>query len=370
MRTIISINLALFLGWTSTACQSEETAHDNHAHHHQNAESLIAENEVSVGSLEKIQLESSFNTLGTIEVPPQNGAELYPLHHGNLEEIHVIKGQPVEAGEVLAQIAHPDLQNLQEAYRSAEAHLREKQQVKERQARLRAEEAIAPAEYQSALANYQNSLSQRNQLAHQLISLGLDTARIQKGGYYRAYQLRAPFQGNVTDVLAHKGAFLERGQAVLRLINDEHLHLELAISPGKVDQAQVGSPVRFRTLGTPKVFEGEIYQMSASADADGFFTAHVHFHPEATATLKPGKFVEAKVITAADSVWALPSSALWEGNKVKVLKDSLIEEVPVKIGRRNKDWFAIKNPEKLRGKKILMHRIKYISEEAKTGHSH
>lgn len=365
---------ALALGYILllSACANSSSNQDQQEEQH-DAQQIIEENEIEVGSIQRKRVEKSVSVMGRVEAPPQSRASIFPLVDAFVKKVYVIKGQRVEPGQKLVALSHPSLQDLQLQYLQAKSRLEESQANYLRKQKLSEKNAISDREVEMARSNYLSDQSEKSRLAATLKNLGLDPENVNESNLQDEVYLRSPLPGNILQNEAQVGQLAATGQALMEIVSQDHLHLELSVPPTIFEKVNAGQKVRFTSAHSEKAFEGEIYLVNQTADESGFFNAHAHFHdPENR--LRPGTSVKAQVIYQSDSLWALPTTAVYkkEGKLLTlVVEGNELKEMPVTPGVRSDSLQAVVNHSDFKNKKVLMNRVQYLlTEKSSEGHSH
>lgn len=170
--------------------------------------------------------------------------------------LKVIDNQQVKAGDLLLSIDRERYQTaLEKARAMAETH--------RQQLRLREHEA-----------------SRRVHLGPQAISAELRenaqiTAEIARAEYQEAQaevkvaelnlarsEVRAPRDGQITNLHLAQGNYVQAGQALMALVVDDSFYVQAYFEETKLPQIQVGAPARVRLMGGGVVLEGEVQSIS------------------------------------------------------------------------------------------------------------
>ncbi|MDZ7845664.1 MAG: HlyD family efflux transporter periplasmic adaptor subunit [Owenweeksia sp.] len=169
------------------------------------------------------------------------------------------------------------------------------------------------------------------------------------------------------------GQYTGTAKPLFTIVSKDHLHLELQVPPSKIDLVKVGDPIRFTTGTSKQVMRGEVYLVNQVADELGFFNVHAHFR-DSHKNLRPGIFAEVSLIYHTDTLPALPLTAIFEEHNKQsalVVENDEFVHIPVATGVRSDSLISILNPDKLRGKTVVMNGVKYLlGKEAEGGHSH
>ncbi len=217
-------------------------------------------------------IENAITAGGTIR--PSTFVDVGAQASGQLQKIHVVVGQAVAEGDLLAEIdATVQMNKVEQGraqLRSAEAQ-REAREASltlakanaSRQERLLAEAATSQAEYDSAVNALVSARTQlvvlESQIEQSRASLASDEAEL---GYTRIY---APVAGTVVSIERSEGETLNvRNQTptILRIADLSTMSVHAGVSEADVGQLEVGTAVYFTTLGSGKRrWEGSVEQI-------------------------------------------------------------------------------------------------------------
>lgn len=150
---------------------------------------------------------------------------LYPEFSGLLTRVHVLAGQKVSKGQLLATI---DDGGLSQQLAQIEVQANLAKTTFERQQRLWEQKIGSEIEYLQAKANYegqQNVVSQmRSQLAKTII--------------------RAPFSGIIDDIITEQGTVVSAGQtAIFRLVNLNDMYIQASVPEGYIESITLNKDV-------------------------------------------------------------------------------------------------------------------------------
>ena len=228
--------------------------------------------ELVTAPVERNNIEDSVTALGTLE--PLNYVDVGTQVSGQLDALHVIEGEEVEEGQLLAEIdptiylakveaTEAQLENLRAQLTDREATQVLARLQAERQNNLikldaTSQEAVeqADASLRSATAQITALKAQIRQLESQLKEARADL------GYTR---IHAPMSGTVVDQLANQGQTLNANQTapiIVQIADLSTMTVRTQVSEADITQLEVGMPVWFTTLGQPDVRrEGTLRQI-------------------------------------------------------------------------------------------------------------
>jgi HlyD family secretion protein len=148
--------------------------------------------------------------------------------------------------------------------------------------------------------------------------------------------VRAPVSGYVLERSVETGQTVSAGSGMLfRIAKDGELELQAQLSEDDLAQVSVGVPASVTPVGTDRVFNGSIWQISPIINAQnrqGIARISLPFDK----ALRPGGFASVEIKAGAMTAPVLPESAVQtgrEGSFVYIVgKDNKVKQRPVKVG--------------------------------------
>jgi RND family efflux transporter MFP subunit len=161
-------------------------------------------------------------------------ANLAFLHAGQLAERQVKRGQQVAAGELLALLHNP---SLSPGLAASEASLREAgTQLAQAERELRRIVDL----HERALVSTEEL--ERTEARRDALEDALDQAearRREASEQLAEASLRAPFAGTIVDLHVETGEFIAAGQAVMTLVGNGALEIELDLGPARAARLEI-----------------------------------------------------------------------------------------------------------------------------------
>jgi len=155
--------------------------------------------------------------------------------------------------------------------------------------------------------------------------------------------LHAPFDGAVVAKLVSPGQYIKENVPVLTLVKSSPLRLRADVPESAVGEVHVGTSLTFTTDAAPAaVFHAVVRELNPSLDSKSrSLTAEARL-AEPDARLKPGMFVQVKLITAhREPIVAVPKDALYAVaglTKVFVVRNGVAIERKVEPGEQLGEW--------------------------------
>ena len=266
---------------------------------------------IQLGNIEYKNLRNVVNSSGYLEVPPQNKANVAPLISGVIKEIHVLEGNYVKKGQLLANLEHPDFIKLQEDYMKTLAEFSYLEKEYARQKELSNANINAGKVFQQTESNFNIARGQVRSLEAQLKMLHLDVNSIANGTIFPTVSLISPINGYVGHINASIGTFAVPNQPIFEIVDNSMVHVDLMVYEKDIYKVKIGQKVDFiLTNKDNAIIKGKIFGISKSFENE---TKALVVHASIlgkSPELIPGMFVNALIETAIDSVMAFPIEAV------------------------------------------------------------
>jgi len=250
---------------------------------------------------------------------------LYAKVTGYLKSISKDRGDRVKAGELLAQLEIPEMI-------SEIAHARASFAIEE--STCKRLEAIRKAE-KSAVTD------QDLDLAH--AKRDMAEATLQKLETMKGYtEIRAPFDGSVTERFVDPGSFLQQGK-ILSIVNTSKVRVLVDVPEAEVRFAQAGTGAAIRFDALPGRSVKAVISRSAGALDPILRTMRIELDiPNADFSLLPGMFARVELgVERHPQALVIPSKAiamLQERAFVFVDLGGTVKKVSVTLGTADGEW--------------------------------
>ena len=280
---------------------------------------------IRLGTFTRRDLGAEVRATGQIDVPPSHRVSVTAIMGGYVERLPVLPGQHVARGSVLATLRSPDYLKLQQDYLQSQARIVFLKQETGRQQILNDEDVGARRKLQQAASELHTEQAAAGSLAAQLRLIGLRPETISAGSIKPSVPLRAPIGGYVKAVLVNPGQFVNPQDVLVELVDRSDLHLELKVFERDIAKVKVGQSILFHVSAqgaSARPLPATVFLVGKVFDEDGR-TVSIHAHlPDtgpataATASLLPGQYVSARIITGRTPQRTLPEDALVPGGEV------------------------------------------------------
>ena len=238
-------------------------------------------------------------------------ARLTPQLPGVVKKLHVSLGQQVKAGQLLAELAAPEVAALRASLASAQS----RQQLAEanylREQELLAKGVSSRLEFEQAEAERLQSRSAAAQARQQLQDHGVDAATL-KGLSGSTLALRAPFAGTVTEIASIAGEAVGLENSLLTLADLSSLWVELSVPEDRLLDLQPGVEVNLAFASLPgRAFTGKVFWVAPALDDKTRMLKALAEVDNRDGLLKSGLFGEARLAgQSSATALAVPADAL------------------------------------------------------------
>jgi RND family efflux transporter MFP subunit len=243
----------------------------------------------------------------------------------------------IKAGEKYDAANVPDVRAAKEARDLAEIDAKRMKDLFDRGAVSQQQLDQAKSNYERANAQFDAARNGADQAWAALLS-----AQAQAGLSSKAVgdaNVRAPFDGSITEKRVSAGEFANVGRVVVVLVNDDPLRLRFDVPEADSGSIKVGRPVELTVAAHPnKVFKAEIKRVSASINARNRTLPVEAEIANPSGELKAGFFAKARIALEGEPTEALlvPRAAIGvTGNASRVfvkVADRVAERL-VTLGR-------------------------------------
>ena len=290
----------------------------------------------------------------TAEFKPYQEVEIHAKVAGYVKQINVDVGDHAKAGEVLATLEIPELQDdlkkaeaavltADQEVKSSEAAFEETNQIDTRlqAAGKEAPGLIAQQELDTAAAKNRAGAADLQAAKQRVVEAQANADQVRSMFAYST--ITAPFDGVVTKRYADTGALIQAGTAsntqAMPLVSFAELHrlrLEFPVPESAVGYIHVGNPVEVTVISTAKTFPGTVSRFAQKVDtATRTMLTEVDVdNPDYLYT--PGMYATVRLILSEKKdALAVPIQCVSTGDKSTVLvldKDHKIKEQEVTLG--------------------------------------
>ena len=326
-RYALPVFLSLVLALSLTACNKAPAATDKNAA----ARPLLISPE-DLFTVSNNALASGPTITGTVQ--PERRADLRAEISAVVLQVFKENGDAVRRGDLLVRL---DDTSIRDSLSSADASTRA------------ADQAFVQAERQfqrmttlrsSGMASAQaldDAEVRRNNAQSDLAAA--KTRAVQARQQLTRTEVRAPFDGIVSDRKVSAGDTAQIGKELVKVIDPESMRFEGLVSADRIGDIKSGQPVSFRVNGYgEQPFTGKVRRVNPAANAT---TRQVEVLVDFVGSKQPklgGLYAEGQIEAGSSNSLTIPAAALVrEGDKSLAwrLKDNALQKVTLVIGPRD-----------------------------------
>ncbi|MCF8461632.1 MAG: efflux RND transporter periplasmic adaptor subunit [Flavobacteriales bacterium] len=303
-----------------------------------------------LGTLTKQVFETTVTANGSVDVPPKFQASVSAYFGGYVKQIDLLVGEHVHAGQVLFTLENPEFLEVQKDFLETAGELNYLKEDLARQGSLAEANVSSQKKLTKAQSDFQMMNAKHAALKKKLEMMHVDVKGLTAENLRSSINILAPINGYITDINATAGTFLSPSDIAMKIINTEHLHLELKVFEQDAAKITEGQLIHFRVQNEKAYREAEVHLVNKNLDAESR-TLNVHGHIDAVSAkgLTVGSYIEAQIVTGSDTLLALPTAAVveLEGRHfvLKALDNQTdFERLEVKLVQVQTDFTAIEMP--------------------------
>ncbi len=314
-KSIIYLSLitSIFLGGCNKMSDTDKHEEEEHTEVNSGGNKEVELNQaqyraagIELGDLEQKNLTDVIKVNGYTKLPPQNQANVTTFLNGTITQILVNVGDKVSKGQVLAYADSPGYIQLQESYAVAKNNLEYLELEFKRQETLRAENVNSEKTFQKIKSDLNIEKSKFQSLYNQLRMLQSNAVQ---GG--QALKIVAPISGYVATIGVQIGSPIQSEAALMTLVDNSKLHLDLMVYEKDLSQVSIGQKVTFALTNLNQtVVSGKIFSIGKTFE-EGTKSVAIHASIDSVPNnLIGGLYVNALIHIGAREVEALPEEAV------------------------------------------------------------
>jgi cobalt-zinc-cadmium efflux system membrane fusion protein len=290
-------------------------------------------------------------TTGMIDVPPQNKEVITTFSGGYVKNSALLIGDKVKKGQALITIENPDFVEMQQEHLEISEQLSYLKNEYERQKTLFDEQITSQKSYLKAQSDYKTKLAMYNGMRKKLRMLNINPNAVEQGKITSTITLYASISGSVTKVNVSKGSYVSPADAIMEIVNTDHIHIELTVFEKDIMKIKEEQKINFKIPeATNDTFEAEVHLVGTSIDeTTRTVKVHGHLHDDEKHNFAIGMFVDADIEVTSKQAMAIPEEAVVEEDDethVLVLETQedgnyIFEMIEVKVGKKYNGYVEI-----------------------------
>lgn len=314
----------------------------------------FATSHMELGKMQQYSFGTSIKINGLIDVPPEGRAEISNYYGGYVRNLKLITGQAVKKGDVLFTLENPEYVQMQQDFLETQSMLSYLASDYKRQQTLSEENIASQKNFLKAKSAYETALARSEGLKKKLALLNIQSESVKPDALRSQISIIAPFSGYITEVNIVNGAFLSPADIAIKMINTDHIHLDLHVLEKHIPMLREGQTIQFRLLDSREsIFEAEVFMIGKTIEAQNrMVNVHAHLKDESQNNwFTPGMYVEAELFSEDEAAMALPSEAIVEveGTYYVLVKKEetengyVFDKAEVQLGQSKQGLTAISN---------------------------
>ena len=267
---------------------------------------------IEVGEMERRQLSGIIKATGTLNLSPQDKADVTSLVTGITRNILVKEGQCVRQGQTLALVENTEIVALQKEYYVCCRQLDLLHRALQRQESLHAEGAGTEKEFEKAKAELDMMSATERGLRLQLDQLGISNSEVAKANFSRTVPVPSPITGVVGEILVSTGSYLGSETVLMKVYDNRALHADLNVFETDIARIHVGQEVTMQLSDqAATLLTGKVAFITATLDKESkSASVHINLDGAEGVTLLPGMFVSAAIHQDEQTCDAVPDEAV------------------------------------------------------------
>lgn len=261
--------------------------------------------------LEERNLGNNIKVTGTLELYPQDRANVSPFVGGNVKSINVIEGDKVQKGQVLAYLEHPDIISMQQKFQEKNNELVFLKQDFKRKQILYNKGVSSGKEFQMAKSKFHSTSSSVNALKSKLKLLGFKIDEVTKGQIFSAVPITTPISGFVDDVLVNLGDYVAPQTKMFTVSDNSKLHVDLIVYEKDINKIKLGQKIFFTVASKPnEILKAKVHSIGKTFETN---PKALHIHADMNnknGDLLPGMYVEGRIVQGEKMGYAVPEAAI------------------------------------------------------------
>lgn len=211
---------------------------------------------LTIDTVKMANLSSSIKFNGVVDFNPDKVANVFPLISGNVQDIKVMLGDYVKAGQVLGVVKSAEVANYNAALTTAEANVKLNASLLARQKDMAQSGLASQIDVTTATVNYEQAVAAKV-AAEKILS-------INGNNHQGEYLIKAPIDGFVVQKNITNGMAIRPDNANnLFTISDlKEVWVQANVYEANIDKVHQGDDVDVTTITYPdKVYKGKISQL-------------------------------------------------------------------------------------------------------------
>ncbi|HEY6354057.1 MAG TPA: efflux RND transporter periplasmic adaptor subunit [Burkholderiaceae bacterium] len=270
----------------------------------------------------------------TGSVQPERRADLRAEVSSVVLQVLKENGEPVHRGDLLVRL---DDTSIRDGLTSADEAVRAIAQAYDQAERQVQRLKTLQAQGMTSMQALEDAEVRRNNAQSDLA--GARARVVSARQMLQRTEVRAPFDGLVSDRKVSSGDTAQVGKELLKVIDPRTMRFEGQVSADRMSELQIGQRVNFRVNGySTSDFAGTVKRIDASANATTRQVEVVVAFAGSDMPRVAGLYAEGRIETGTTQVLTVPEAAVvraGDATSVWRVKDEALQKVAVQLGERD-----------------------------------
>jgi cobalt-zinc-cadmium efflux system membrane fusion protein len=266
---------------------------------------------LEIKPLEKRTLGNNIKVTGTVELFPQDKANISPFVGGNVSSIKVIPGDNVRKGQVLAYIEHPDIIAMQQEFQEKNNELVFLKQDFERKQTLYDKGVSSGKDFQMAQSKFRSATSTVNGLKAKMRLLGINSKKVAEGEIFSAVAITSPISGYVDQVMISLGDYVGTQSKMFSISDNSRIYINFKVYEKDISHIKKGQQIYFSTTSQrDELLKATVRSVGKSFETDPKALEVLADIENKDKNLLPGMYVEGRIVQGEKSAFVVPEAAI------------------------------------------------------------
>ena len=294
---------------------------------------------------------------GKIEVMPENTITVSSPMAGFVRQIKWMPGMKVSKGQTLVRLEEKEYIQLQQDYLSAKNSLVFAKLDFDRQSELSKNQAASEKVLQLADEKVRQNQILVKSLGEKLKLIHINPATLSADNMTSQIIMAAPASGTITEVLVNSGKYVQAGEDMIRMIDNNGTKLVLKAFEKDLPYLQPGQKLLAFSNGIPdQKMNGKIDHIVNSIGEQGFSNIICSVDGRSTSLLQ-GMYMNAEIEANRAESWTVPNDAIvsFEGKEFIFVEkgNQSFEMLEIQPGQQEAGRTQIINFQIFTGKKVV-----------------
>lgn len=225
--------------------------------------------QMKLESLNAQNFSKSYQTTGKIITNNQSTAMVNSSIPGKINDINVVLNQNIKKGQVLCTVESNEFIGLQKNYLIALAQLKPAKANYLRQKQLFEEKISSEKAFLQAESEYKILLAEVESSKAQLVNMNVPDELLQSGQIQNFFKVYAPIEGQIQQIKAQIGEYIDPQNVLMKLVNGKNALLEFVIYADFATNIQIGQQMEFFTsVDRTKEYKAEVISVGQSMNSE------------------------------------------------------------------------------------------------------